>query len=222
MTSRPGDGYQITMMVDSGSSGHSFLFVIPGLQGLMHDYFSLTVSYKIATTGQYVLEGIATSPVRGHVTDVNGAKRRFTFPVVVVPGLGRNMFSVAMSPAAGIVFVFDPVRPWLEMGGVVLSMAWLGDDQTLYSFSMDLVRDSDGAAVRVEYVDLWHRRMGHVDSKSMAALRKVPDNGSSTTELSRRAMFVQWGKVHNKITPNRRLTTCNDLSSSSPPISWDP
>ena len=51
--SSPGDGYQITMMVDSGASGHLFdPFLIPGLRGLMRDYCSPTVSYQIVTAGQ--------------------------------------------------------------------------------------------------------------------------------------------------------------------------
>lgn len=146
-----GDGSQITMMVESGVSEY-FLkpFLTPGLRGLMRDYFPLAVSHTIVTAGQYVLESIATGTVRGHVIDVSGAKELVTFPAVVVPGLGRNLFSVAMSAAVGIVTVFDCVRPRLELGGVVLPMVRLGDDQTLYTISVELVHDSDGAAMRVE------------------------------------------------------------------------
>ena len=95
----------------------------------------------------------------------------------MVPGLGKSLFSVAMSSGTGVVTVFDSVRPRLEMWSVVLPMEPLGDDWTLYSFSMDLVRDSAGAALRAESADLWHRRIGHINSKSMAVLRGVPDNG---------------------------------------------
>lgn len=176
--SGPGPGSQITMMVDSGASEH-FLdpLLIPGLRGLMSDYCSLDVPHKIVTAGQYVLEGIAKGTVRGHVIDVSGRENLFAFPAIVVPGLGRNLFSVAMSSTAGVVAVFDSVQPRLEIADVVLPMARLGDDHTLYSFSMDLVRDSAGAAMRAESADLWHRRMGHINSKSMAVLRGVPDNG---------------------------------------------
>ena len=95
----------------------------------------------------------------------------------MVPGLGKKLFSVAMSLATGVVTVFDSVRSRLERGNVVLPMDRLGDDRTLYSFSIDLVHDSAGAAMRAESADLWHRRMGHINSKSMAVLRGVPDNG---------------------------------------------
>ena len=98
------------MMVDSGASGH-FLdpFLIPGLRGLMRDYCSLAVSHKIVTAGQYVRECIPTGTVCGHVTDVSGVKRLVAFPAVVVPGLGRNLFSVAMSSASGVATLFDSV-----------------------------------------------------------------------------------------------------------------
>ena len=74
--SGPSAGSQITVMVDSGASGH-FLdpFLIPGLRGLMSDYCSLDVPHKIVTVGQYVLQGIAKGTVRGHVNDVSGHKR---------------------------------------------------------------------------------------------------------------------------------------------------
>ena len=105
-----------------------------------------------------MLQGIATGAVRGYVADVSGIKRLVTFPVVLVIDLGRNLFSVAMSSAMGVVTVFDSVRPRLEMGRVIMPMARLGDDHTLY-FYMDVDSDSDGAAMRVESENLWRRRM---------------------------------------------------------------
>ena len=143
----------------------------------MSDYCSFDVPHKIVTAGQYMVEGIAKGAVRGHVNEVSGHKRLVAFSAIVVPGLGKNLFSVAMSSATSVVSVFDCVRPRLEMRSVVLPMDRLGDDRTLYSFSMDLVRDSAGAAMRAESTDLWHRRMGHINSKSMAVLQGVPDNG---------------------------------------------
>ena len=174
--SDPSAGSQITVMVDSGVSGH-FLdpFLIPGLRGFMSDYCSLDVPHKIVTVGQYVFDGMKGT-VRGHV-NVSGHKRLVAFSAIVVPGLGKKLFSVAMSLATGVVTVFDSVRSRLERGNVVLPMDRLGDDRTLYSFSIDLVHDSAGAAMRAESADLWHRRMGHINSKSMAVLRGVPDNG---------------------------------------------
>ena len=100
----------------------------------------------------------------------------------MVPGLGEKLFSVAILSATGVVTVFDSVRPRLETGSVVLPMYRLGDDRKLCSFSMDLVRDSAGAAMRDESVDLWNRRMGRINSKSMAVLRGVPDNGVECNE----------------------------------------
>ena len=124
-----------------------------------------------------MLEGIATGAVRRNVTDGSGVKRLVAFSAVVVPGYGRNQLSVAMSSATGVGTVFASVRPQLEMGGVVLPMAPLRGDRALYSFSMDLVSNSDGAAMRVESANMWHRRMGHIIGDSMAVPRKVPQNG---------------------------------------------
>ena len=122
--------------------------------------------------------------VLGHVTDVSGAQRLVAFPAVVVPRLGRNLLYVAVSSATGIVTVFDYVRPQLEKGGVVLQMTRHWDDQTLYSFSMDFVRESDGAAMRVESADLWHTRMGHSNKNEHGCCcGRYRTTGSSTAEM---------------------------------------
>ena len=97
----------------------------------------------------------------------------------------------------------DPCRPRLEMGGVVQPMARLGDDQTLYSYSMDLVSDSDGAAMRVEFANLWHRRMGHINGKSMAVLRKVPQNGAEYDEDAAACDVCAIGKSAQQPHPKR-------------------
>ena len=39
----------------------------------------------------------------------------------------------------------------------------------------------DGLALRVESVGLWHRRMGHINGKSLDVLRKEPTNGVDYT-----------------------------------------
>lgn len=42
---------------------------------------------------------------------------------------------------------------------------------------MDLISDFGGMASRAEYADLWHRRLGHINRRSMDILRRVPDSG---------------------------------------------
>ncbi|MEP5725614.1 MAG: hypothetical protein ABJ311_04275 [Erythrobacter sp.] len=81
----PGDGSQITMLVDSGGPGH-LLEPFPILVWV--GWFNTTAPSPFLSNSprprQYVLEGIATGNVRGHVTDVTGAKRLVTFPAIVV------------------------------------------------------------------------------------------------------------------------------------------
>lgn len=42
---------------------------------------------------------------------------------------------------------------------------------------LELGHDAEGLALKVESADLWHLRMGHINRKSLDALRKLPGNG---------------------------------------------
>ena len=143
------NGSSITvMMVDSGSSEH-FLdpFLIPGLPNRMMDYKALDEPHKIFTAGDHVLEGMGTGTVHGTVKDGHGRKTAINFSAFVVPGLGRNLFSVHTAVTKGVVTVFDSVNPRFEIGNTVIPLKPPSPPNNLYSFSMDFASTVDAAGM---------------------------------------------------------------------------
>eukprot|EP00752_Nemacystus_decipiens_P015693 g14006.t1 len=79
----------------------------------------------------------------------------------------------------GVATIFD-AQPRLEMGDVIVPLRRLGNDTTLCSVYLEL----DGppnTVMRAESVDLWHRRLGHINRGSLDVLRKIDDNGVDYT-----------------------------------------
>ena len=119
-----------------------------------------------------------------------GRTGKFSFRVVLVPGLGTNLFSVTAALSNGVASLFYPDKPRLESGSTVVPMKIQGVDDTgkiTCSITIKLgaenggrqtPRDApDGLALRVETADLWHRRMARINAKSLDVLRRQADNG---------------------------------------------
>ena len=83
----------LAIFVDCGASEHYF-DDIPGLRGRLSDYEVLEDSRKINTARKHQLEGEATGVITGTITGKAGVKQSLKIPIVLVPGLGRNLFSV--------------------------------------------------------------------------------------------------------------------------------
>ena len=82
-----------------------------------------------------------------------------------------------------MVTVFDSVNPRFEIGNIVIPLKPPSPPNKLYSFSMDFAStvDAAGVTLRTESVELWHRRMGHINTRSMDILRKEKGNGVEYT-----------------------------------------
>ena len=147
----------------------------------MSDYRVLNVPQNNVRIGEHVFKGVATGIVQGTVTDDGGYKRQFSFGTVVVPGMGSNLFSVTTAMQKGIGTLFHPDKPRVEYDDVVPPMNVLETDAAtgilLCSFDLELGGDSGGLALRAESADLWHRRMAHINRKSIDVLRKQASNG---------------------------------------------
>ena len=93
--------------MDSGASGHYFDdATIPGFRDRLEEYKVLDVPRKIATDGRGELNGIAQGELRGHVVDDKGVRRLIQLSCLIVPGLGRNLFSVKQAARNGVVSIF--------------------------------------------------------------------------------------------------------------------
>ena len=106
--------------------------------------------------------------LRGHVIDNKGVRRFIQLSCLIVPGLGRHLFSVKQAARNGVISVFDVTKPRLETRKHTIPLQELGHH--LYSFSLDLAGGGNGPELAVQAaanVNLWHRRLGHLNCKSL-------------------------------------------------------
>ena len=95
-------------MVDSGASGHYFDgALISRLRYRLENYQELAIRRYITTAGGHQLEGAGQGLLRGHMIDAQGVQRLIQISVLILPGLGRNLFSVKQASRSGVVSIFD-------------------------------------------------------------------------------------------------------------------
>ena len=176
-----GSNSLVSVMVDSGALGHYFDdALIPRLRYRLENYQELAIRQYITTAGGHQLEGAGQGLLRSRIIDAQGVQRLIQMSMLVVPGLGRNLFSVKQASRNGVVSIFNKYNPRLEANNFTLPLQELEND--LYFFSVDLVSGSSAPELAMQAAataTLWHRRMGHLNRKSMDLLKKVNNNGVS-------------------------------------------
>ena len=127
---------------------------------------------KIITDGEAMVKGTAEGLLQDLVPDDNGNQILVRVDIVVLPGIGRNMFSVMTVSKKGIVSIFDYESPRLEFNVTVPLQSESGN---LYSFVLDLSADRYGAKQlatnEVAKAQVCHRWLGHVYVQSLDILR---------------------------------------------------
>ena len=84
-----------TLMVDSGASGHYFDdIIIHSLKRRLQNYVHLPTLQTILTAGGALLNGTAACLLQGLVTYDYGNQILVRVDIMVVPGIGCNLFSV--------------------------------------------------------------------------------------------------------------------------------
>ena len=114
------------------------------------------------------LNSTAQGVLRGHVIDDKGVRRLIQLSCLIVPGLGRNLFSVKQAARNGVVSIFDMTNPRLGTHNHTFPLQELGHD--LYSFSLDFTGGGNGPELAMQAAanaNLWHRRLGHLNRKSL-------------------------------------------------------
>ena len=153
------------------------------------------VPHTTVVASQHLLKGVTTETLVGAVTDNNGNDRRVSFRVVLVPDLGTNLFSVTAAMQQRVATLIYPASPKFESGDVVIPMQSCGVDDATGKLmcsievklgggagdQMVLGRTPDGLTLKSESAELWHRRIGHINHKSLDVLRKEPASGVDYT-----------------------------------------
>ena len=168
------------VLIDSGESDHYFDdFLIPELNRRLLDYKCLTTPRKILTAGGALLDGTCERILQGVITDNYGKGNLVRIQILVVPTIGRNLFSVKTATRNGTVSIFDHKNPRLAAFGMTLPLRREQDDSN--SFVLDLSADAYGTAElamnAVSNAQLWHRRLGHLNRRSLELMQRHDGNG---------------------------------------------
>ena len=115
----------VTVLVDSGASGHYLNdLIIASLKHRLLNYVFLTTPRKIFTAREALLDGTAEGILQGLglVSNYQGEQYLKRITVIVVPGIGRNLFSVKSAMEKGVVTIFDFGNPRLELSGITVPL----------------------------------------------------------------------------------------------------
>lgn len=195
------DADRATLFIDSGAS-NTFLDpeIIPGLQDKMMEYRDFEKPMPIETAGDNTIFGTATGIVHCTVQDSNRDHLPVHLRAMVVPGIGRSVFSPTEQLKSGVNFILEAGNPRLEVGGSVVPLKQERKDQGMCSLDIafkEIQQDKplgkpanstdDEAMSGVAYAsktsaDTWHRRLGHLNPRSMELLRKKDGNGVDYTD----------------------------------------
>ena len=131
----------VTVLVNSGASGRYFDdLIIVSLKHRLLNYVLLITPCKILTAGGAFLDGTAEGILQGLLTDNHGEQHLARIAILIVPGIGRNLFPVKSAMKKGVVSIFDFDNPRLELSGITVPLHAEHDD--LYSLVFDLSADS--------------------------------------------------------------------------------
>ena len=151
----------------------------PRLQALSAGLRASHYPRKVLTAGGALLDGMAEDVLQGLVNDDNGNQILVRVDIVVVRGIGHNLFSVMASAKKGIMIIFDYENPRLE--GFNVTVPLRSESGDLYSLVLDLSADRYGAKElamnAVANAQVWHRRLDRLHAQSLGILRKRDDTG---------------------------------------------
>ena len=105
-------GNVFTHLVDSGASGHVFDDpIVPELKDCLQDYTPLSAPRTVRTAGGALLDDTAKGALEGLTTNDCGEQHLARIAILIVPGIGRNLFSVKTAARKGIVSISTSTNP---------------------------------------------------------------------------------------------------------------
>ena len=165
----------IKLLVDSGASEH-YIDDRPGLWERPSDYLRLVKPSEITTDGNYRLKGDATGVISVYIIDQIRVRQQVRLPAVVVPGIGRNRFSVPSGTDQGATTILALKESRIETNDFTIPLQQVGGHRDLYTFNID--PGGVDLALHAEVnADQWHRRMAHINARILELLNKTDANG---------------------------------------------
>ena len=196
----------VTVLVDSGVSGHYFDdLIIPSLKHRLLNYVLLTTPRKILTAGGASLDGTVEEILQGLITDNHEEQHLAQIAILIVPGIGRNLLFVKLTTKKGVVSIFDFDNPRLELSGITVPLRAEGED--LYSLVFDVSADSqegrDLAMNAMTNAHLWHHRLGYLNKKSLELMQRRDGNGVAFDGSIDHCDVCAVGKSHQLAHPKK-------------------
>ena len=170
----------VSGLVDSGVSDHYFDdLIIPGLKHRLLNYGFLTTPRKILSAGQASVDGTAEGILQDFATDNHGEQHLARIATLILPGIGRTLFSVKLATNKGVVSIFDFDNPRLDVSGITVPLCIENDD--LYSLVLDFSANSHGgkklAMNAMTNAQLWHRWLGFLNKGSLELMQRRDGRG---------------------------------------------
>lgn len=134
----------VTMLVHSGAM-EKFVDnnLLPEAESLMLGYTVLDEPKEIVTTGSppgisCYSEPQLTGILPGFIADKADTNHAVSFPSLIVPGLGRNLFSSSDTATRVIKIVIEARNSRLEQNDIILTLKQRKKDMGLFSFQVEL------------------------------------------------------------------------------------
>ena len=179
----------VTIMVDSGALGHHFNdAIIRDLKHCLQNYVHLATLREGLSAGRAMLDGTVESVLQVLVTDDYGNQILVRVDLVVVPRIGRNLFSVSTAAKTSFMTISDCEKPRLEGINVTVPLRSESGDPCSFvrDFSADGYATKDLAINAVANAQVWHRWMGHLHAPSLEAASPAKSLPEAAGEASSR------------------------------------
>ena len=122
---------------------------------------------------------MAEGILQGFVTENHEEQHLARIATRIVSGIGRNFFSVKSATKKVVASIFDFDNPRLELSGITVSSRAENDE--LHSLVFDLSADNHGgkelAMNAMINAQMWHRRWGHLNKRSLELMQRCDGNG---------------------------------------------
>lgn len=203
MFAQKGIDSKVDWLLDSGASEH---FVGNNVPLINIKKLSNPVNIKIAKSGIF-LQAKQAGDIEV-VSTVKGKENTIIIKdVLIVPGLQNNLLSVPKLEINGFRVIFENRKGLIEKNNVLVAVA-LRQKSKIYLLSFKYKEANANACMLTETLDLWHKRMGHLNVDGVKHLQDQVDGmkgdfSKSTMDLCRTCIEgKQTQQPHNR-TRNR-------------------